>query len=124
MVEREKGRFQPRGSWLNQPVRSFFYERRAPRSRLSELAKAARRARVERAPPRMCFIVFIYRTTNGDATMRGLLADAATNELGLRCRSAPLLVNWFANLALRGTFVPPAFTKILLTGRLSPILSG
>ena len=46
----------------------------------------------------MCMVVFIKRTNNGDTIMRGVLANLATAQLGLRCASALITVGWYADL--------------------------
>ena len=46
----------------------------------------------------MCKIVFIRKTFNGDTIIRGHLTDLAFAQLGLRCKSEVVRVEWFANL--------------------------
>lgn len=46
----------------------------------------------------MCKIVFIRKTFLGDTIIRGHLTDLAFAQLGLRCKSEVVHVEWFANL--------------------------
>ena len=57
----------------------------------------------------MCKIVFVERTSNGDAVMRGRLINQAFAHLQLRCRSELVGVSWYANLVTLNKTLTTAF---------------
>lgn len=57
----------------------------------------------------MCKIVFLKRTNNGDALIRGQLINQAFAHLQLRCRSELVGVNWYANLVTLNRTLTDAF---------------
>jgi len=59
--------------------------------------------------PGMCKIVFLTRTNNGDALIRGHLINQAFAHLQLRCRSELVGVNWYANLVTLNKTLTSAF---------------